>query len=447
MRKRDIFTMGVCLGAAAICGCQAMKGQADMNKQEKEAYAMTMQQQCETYFRDPETGLIFTQLDRKTLKPVTDDYFKGMEVDNFYKITERTPAEVEMHENFGMCTGSYMTSEVLRYEQTGATEALANAARCLQGLKFAYDLGKQLEEGYFPKVYGRKFSKETSTDQVLYALWGMDTYYPYASEEEQRLIKTMITSMIRFWVKRDYRYHYFSYCPDDWQWPIMRFPALLLLADKYADGDPTFRKEYERLLPHTARPENCQLDNARKANRPNDYEIANQAWCTVNGADRITMDVMNYAILLKNDPNNPMAETWKAGIRLMWDEVKDSIDPDGRYYAMVLYDFKTGKARRTPGYAVDGTANHGAKSGWSTMVTRGAMLALEFCPELADEVLPKVRLVLEKLKFEDCSYYDEPERFAPGKRYLTGFLSGDSVTNWLWTYRLYERWCQKEQQK
>ena len=409
---------------------------------------MSMQELCEKYFRDPQTELIYSFLDRSTLKPATDELFDGVEPSRAIKVTERTLPEFWMHENFGMCTGSYMTSEVLRYERTGDAAALANASRCLKGLHFAYELGRQLEEGYFPKVYGRKFSKETSTDQVLYALWGMDAYYPHASEEERALIRRMITSMIRFWVRRDYRYHYFDYCGDNWQWPIMRFPALLLLADKYADsGDSTFRKEYERLLHHTARPENCQLDNARKANRPNDYEIANQAWCTVNGADRITMDVMNYAILLKNDPTNPMAETWKAGIRLMWDEVKDSIDPDGRYYAMVLYDFKTGKARRTPGYAVDGTANHGSKSGWSTMVTRGGMLALEFCPELADEVLPKVRLVLDKLKFEDCSYYDEPERFEPKSRYETRFLSGDSVTNWLWTSELYQKWCQKAQEK
>ena len=106
---------------------------------------------------------------------------------------------------------------------------------------------------------------------------------------------------------------------------------------------------------------------------------------------------------------------------------------------MVLYDFRTGKARRTPGYSVDGTTFHGAKSGWSTMVTRGGLLAMEHCPELAEEVLPFVRLVLEKLKFEDCSYYEEPERMEPNSRYKTRFISGDAVANWLWTSELYER--------
>ncbi len=405
----------------------------------QEISEMNMQEQCEKYFRDPETELIYTMLDRNTLKPATDEFFAGFAPGSHIAFTGRTLAENYMHENFGMCTGSYMASEVLRHERTGAEDALANASHCLQGLKFAYDLGRQLEEGFFPKVYGRKFSKETSTDQVLYALWGMDAYYPYATSDEQALIRRMITSMIRFWAKRDYRYHYFDIFDENWQWPIMRFPPLLLLASKYADGDQIFRNEYERLLHTTSRPENCMLDNLRKAKAPSDYERANQAWLTIHGADRITMDVMNYSILLKNDPSNPMADTWKDGIRLMWEEVKDSFAPDGRYYSMVLYDFKTGKARRTPGYSVDGTTFHGAKSGWSTMVTRGGLLAMEHCPELAEEVLPFVRLVLEKLKFEECSYYEEPERMEPNSRYKTRFISGDAVANWLWTSELYER--------
>lgn len=406
---------------------------------------MPMRSDFEHYFRDPETNLMFTSLDRDTLRPPDDAFFAQGGLTAEEMVDGVTPAELYMHENFGIATGSYMASEALRYEATGAADALESMHRSLDGMFRVYEMGRQLSPGFYPKIYGRRFSRETSTDQVLYSCLGMEAFHPYAGAEDRRKIEEMIPAMLRFWAERDYRYHYFHYFGDDWQWPLIRFPGLLKLAWKFS-GDDFFDRECRRLLPQTVIPEHCQLLKSLRNGKPSEYERANHAWLTINGADRIGMDVMQYDLLLRHDPENPLACYWRAGIRWMWEEVKDSIADDGFYYSMTLYDFDTLKCRQPPGWSVDGSKNHGAKSAWSTWVARAGLVAMRHCPELRDEVLPVAEKVLEKITFNRCLWYLEPDHFPPEQRFNTRMLSGDAVANYLWTQELLGRFRREHPQ-
>ena len=69
------------------------------------------------------------------------------------------------------------------------------------------------------------------------------------------------------------------------------------------------------------------------------------------------------------------------------------------------------------------------------MVSRGAAMAYKYYPE-NKEIANNVSLILEGIGINDVTYYDEPERWAPRYRFKTKFLSGDSISNWLWTYWL-----------
>ena len=398
----------------------------------------TIQPQVEKFFRDPATGLIFSYLDKATLKPATEDFFPAGNPIKEGDVPGVTLAELYLHENCGMVTGAYMQSEILRYVRTGAADALANAQRCMQALWWVYQTGKQLATGFFPKVYGGRFSNETSTDQVLYACCACEAFYPYANPEEQEQIREFIPALLRFWTERDYRFHYFQFFDDNWQWPLMRFPPLLILAHKFS-GDKFFHDEYLRLLEHTREPESLELEPDMSKHEPDEFELANQAWSVSAVADIFTMNMLNFDLLLRHDPENPLADAWREGIHKIWFMSKDAICEDGRYLTTALYDFDTLEVRRVPLEGIDKRVNFGsggAKSAWSTMIARAAMQALPHCPELAEEVLPMVRLVLEKLDFEDCTYYDEPERFAPELQYKPKLLSGDSVANWLWAREL-----------
>ncbi len=385
----------------------------------------------ERHFADPETGLLFSYLDRETLLPPDDAFFRDAQALDEHRLPGLTPAALYRHENFGMVTGSYMQSEILRYRLEGDPAALAHARRGLAGFRRVYEMGKRLDRGFFPKIYGGRFSEETSTDQVLYACTALEALHPYADAAERAVIEELVGELVDFWVRRDYRYHYFKFHGDDWQWPLLRFPPLLILAYHFT-GREHFRREYLRLVDRTAKPEHCQLHNKRLGiDEPIEYERANRAWLTFHGADRATMDIMHFDLLLRHDPGHPLAPAWRDGIRIMWDEVKDSLAQDGRYYTMQLWDFGTFRPRRTPG----GDPYPGAKSAWSAMVGRAGLQGLAHCPDLPGATQYADR-VLAELDFSSCAYYDEPERFAPHERYKTRLLSGDAAANLAWCARL-----------
>lgn len=376
------------------------------------------------YFLDPETGLVFTVIDRQTLLPATDALFADAEVDFTDRLDGFTPAECWMHENCGMTTGAWLAYCALRGNRD-------EGSRAVDAIWRVYQAGKTVAPGYFPKYYGRRCSPETSTDQVLYACVGMDAFHPLASASDRAKIEEMIPAMVAFWLERDYRHHYFGFHPDNWQWPIKRFPPLLRLASRYSD-DPRFKSEYERLVKHTRRSENCWLwDKTHQEYAPTPYEQKQHAFLNVHASDRLGMDSINLDLLLRLDPENPLADDWREDLEILWNEADGIYTLDGRYWTAYLYDFDT-HAPRIPEAECPAPV---CPAGLGTMVARAGLLILKHRPELASQVLPVVDGLL-KQSFRECSYFDEPQRFPPGKRYKMRFLSGDAAANWLWATAL-----------
>jgi len=220
--------------------------------------AVRMGAWLEGHFVDP-NGVIYTQLDKETGRPPKEEMFSSAgvyESARDWYIEGYSRSELAAYENCGMCTGAYLRSLLCQYRLTGDAAALARARRCFNAIKHIFEIGKQLEPGFFPKIYGGRFSFQTSTDQVLYAVAAMDAFNEFANEAEKTDVKTMIPLMVNFWVRRQYRYTYYQ--EIDMPWPQERFPSLLALAYKYS-GDESFKREYERLLPLTSEPGNARL--------------------------------------------------------------------------------------------------------------------------------------------------------------------------------------------
>ena len=381
-------------------------------------------------------GAVYTLIDKDTLAPPKDELFHDAgpceNAWDFY-IEGYTRGEFAAYENCGMCTGAYMQSLLYRYRVEGGAEIMVKARKCFSGLKRIFEIGKQLEEGFFPKIYGNRFSHETSTDQVLYTVMALDHFYEFASAAEQAEIDHIITKMIKFWVKINYKYTYFFY--ENMQWPLMRFPPLLLLAYKHS-GDKLFKDEYDRLLKEgfTKEPEFAIL-HRKKAGKEeaSEYEKSKKAWVIAYLPDCMTMDIMNFDYLLSHDIDNAFRADWKQGIMTMWDEAKLTIAPDGKSYTHVMIDMKNGKVSRTVDYEKDNYELHGVKSGFSTMIARGAITAAKYFPN-NNELKESAYKILLSFDVKDFTYWDEPERIFPKHRFKTRFLAGDSITNWLWAY-------------
>lgn len=393
--------------------------------------ARAVENWVEEHFIDP-YGVVYSALDKETARPLTDAFFDpGVDVQKYVKGVG--PADFWNYENCGMTTGAYLQALVCRYEVAGDAAALAHARRCFRGLRHIYELGKELEEGFFPKIYGGRFSIQTSTDQVLYAVMALDRFAPHAGAGERVEITRMLAHMINFWVKRQYRYTYYQV--PDMLWPLARFPSLLLLAYKHS-GDAKFMDEYQRLLAEgvNRQPGESRLLRKRSgAAKTSDYEREQHAWLIAHLADAVTMDIMELDYLLRHDPRNSWAGCWRESVRTMWEEGRLSIGEDGTYYIEVLVDMDTGAARRPVARWGAGPRITGASSGWGSMIARAGVQAARHLddPQSAIAIAKKA---LAAQDIPDFTYMNDPERWSPELRYKTRFFSGDAVANWLWAY-------------
>lgn len=413
-----------------------MNAQMMTQSQDLNARALSIEAWAERHFLD-DHGLVYTQIDRATGKPLTAGFF-GPD-DDPHPVGGADPVGMYSYENCGMTTGAYTQALLERYAASGDPTALERARRGFLALRHIYDMGRQLEAGFFPKIYGGRFSEQTSTDQVLYAVLALDRFSAFATETERREIATMIGKMVGFWVERNYTYHY--YHVRDMQWPLARFPSLLLLAFNHT-GDTRFQSEYARLLAQgvNRHPGESRLRRKRNGEMPpSDFEREHQAWVLSGTADAVTMDIMELDYVLRNDPDNEWAACWRRSVELMWAEGTASLAPDGRVYVQCLVDMQTGESRpmppRSPGSCSYMRYCSGARSGWSSMIARAGVQAL---PYLAAHgpARETINHILGALDVETLTYVDDPERFAPEHRFMTRFLSGDALANWLWAYWL-----------
>jgi len=413
-----------------------------MSEKNLAARARDIEAWVEDRFVDPR-GIVYTYIDTKHEKPLTDAFFEPGQVPIHLPGTEGyTPAEWHNYENCGMTTSAYLQALLYRFSVDKDPAALKRARRCFAAIRDVYEMGKQLDEGFFPKIYGNRFSEQTSTDQVLYAMLALDHYHWYAEDAERKEASEMIASLIRFWVKRGYRYKYFWI--QDMLWPLGRFPSLLLMGYKHS-GDETFKKEYDRLLAEGVNQGPIESRLAPKLSgeaKPLPYEIRHNAWIIGELEGSVSMDVMELDYLLRNDPENEWVGQWKKSIKQIWDEGKLVLAPDGTMYVHVLVDMKTGKPRRPePEFFRESEGKDdwigfryvaGARSADSTFIARAGIQGYTHVRDPA--IREASRHIIRSLDRKGLRSYYDPERYPPELRHRTQFYSGDGVTNWLWGY-------------
>ncbi|MCK5806654.1 MAG: hypothetical protein KAI66_27745, partial [Lentisphaeria bacterium] len=263
----------------------------------------------------------------------------------------------------------------------------------------------------------------------------------------------MIAEMVRFWVRRDYKFGYYN--RPQIEWPLVRFPALLLLAHKHSHDD-CFEREYDRLLELgvTDAPEFLRLAPKESGETPpTPFEEEFGVWLLAGTPDYLAMDVMQFDYKLRNDPDNTRCASWRNSIVRMWDETKIMLSPDGRAYYCVLVDRDTGEAcrpdDRLPAGRIPESIYALRKATWgrATLTARSAVQAAAFFPE-NQEMVSSARRVLTSLDTQDMvslSNIDmsDPERVSPRHRCRSRLLCGDTMSNWLWAYwqgRFQELW-------
>ena len=337
----------------------------------------------EDHFFSPE-NVIYSMIDRHTLLPATEEIFahcppRENNPDAIGHFIACVPgfsrSEFITYENCCMATGSTMAATVMEYKRTGNAAVLERAKRIFSGIRAICDCGAGFEPGFIPKFHGGRFTLQTSTDQCVYLMWGMDAYYEFADSEERAFIEKQIPLIADFWKRHNYTWSYFQF--PDMVWPPLRFPAIMIMAWHYS-GDDKFKKEADRIMAENIDrvPEFDHV--ARYRNRRFcDYEENYNIRAFHGMADCAAMDTMNLSLMLRYEKESEYTDIWKRGIRVMWDQAKLVITGDGLAYSNAFYEVDNDRVVEP----YDDCPWPWAKTAWSTLITRAGLLGLPHMPE------------------------------------------------------------------
>ncbi len=390
-----------------------------------------LEKYVEEHFVTP-SGLLYSQLDISNGLPLTDALYADGDPDdwNGWHVRGCTQAELSSYENYGMVSGAFASAMLLKYKLTGDAEALERARRTFKGFWHVAEIGKKLEFGYLPKIYGNRFSTETSTDQYLYILNSLDEYrrMDECSAEERAKIEDLIVAAVEFWRKRNYHYTYFVF--ENMKWPPLRFPSFLALAYNVT-GDKKYLEEAEAIIRENIAdmPENSKFADRHL----NEEEVKTRDKLIYSMPDSVSMDTLNATLYLRNHPESCFAEVWRSSALQMALEGLRVIAEDGQAYTSMYYNLADNTLRQAD--KIGSTGAHGARTGWSTMILRGVLMAAKFYPDFRAEFIQKAEDALSKFDCIEKFNYISPEdvdRLPKKFRCKTRYISGDSTSHALW---------------
>ena len=403
----------------------------------------------ETYFRQytdkyliREDGVVYSSVFDETLKPWTSKDIKP--TDEFINIPYEI-WDILNYENSGMTTGAYLAVQSYRYMVTKNEAALQQAQRCFRGIQYIYNVGKQKEVGYFPKIYGGVYSEETSTDQYLYAMKGMMAYMGIAPETDVQAIKSMIPQMVDFWVKRKYRRTYFGI--KNMLWPLGRFPSLLLMAHKVS-GHKKYLDEFKRLNQEEKiylSPTDSPIYGRLNADRPvecSDYEKRKDNMFLLRDiGECATMDIMGLDECLQY--SNAYKEYWLKSMKQAWYEGQLALTDNGLARVVFCYDPDTKRVTTPdPEYISESGEMDWSFMRWagghlcsrSTLLARAGINVAKWLPdENASQVAIKILADISPSNMKE-NIDPDGQQMLDKHRYRCHDVSVDAIVNWLWAY-------------
>ena len=392
-------------------------------------------------FLTDHNSVIYSSIYDKTEKPWTSNDIKP--TDDFLEVEGFETWDLLNYENSGMATGAYLASQVFRYKVKNDKGAMKRARGAFEGIYHIYNIGCQKEEGYFPKPYGGRLSKEASTDQYLYVMKAMMIYLSIAAEDHSSKIQVMIPKMTDFWMKRNYCRSYFGI--KDMSWPLGRFPVFLIMAykvsnqKKYLDEFIRLNEEKRLYLRPTESQLAPRLDDPEKLSN---YEKEQGKGFLLGSLDECAaMDIMALDECLQH--SDAYKQYWLKSMKQMWLEGNLELTESGLGRFRFFYDSLSGKiSSPEPGYTCDCNRINWDFWRWagkiftprSTMLARAGVNVARWLPqENAEKV---TRSILNKIEISQMCQYIDPDgkQILDKHHFMCHQICSDAIVNWLWAY-------------
>jgi len=385
-------------------------------------------------------NIVRTAIHFDQMRPIEDEDLP----ESTWREGDSSPAGFFCYEDAGMTSGSFLSSQSLRYKVTGDPEAKKNADRVFKGLCFIYDLGKEKVEGYFPKPYNLKISEQISRDQYIFVLTGLANYYDIADESTQEQIRRMMARMVEYWIGINYTNSYFGLPANSHLTDFMGSLFLGLVHYPCAfGGDEKFLKEYNRLFHEeklgSRMPETLRAQFLRG-------ETYDNAMYFRQNENAVMMKSMAIDHLWDTDAEH--RELWEKSLRTFYnDELTIALDKeDGLTYWMLGFDPEKNDTFFTePGIIEELTdplnlvfIRYGGlrKTAGSVQVAYAATVIGDRLK--IQESTDVAKLILEKLELDKFRHYTVPDEshIPPGESWHQKFLGTGYCSYWLWSYWL-----------
>jgi len=109
------------------------------------------------------------------------------------------------NENSITTSGSHLAAQSIRFKATEDPDALAAARVAYRSLRTVFQFGVEAGvPGFMGKPFHFEYSAHTTGDQYLHTLWGLWSFHPIASPEEQAEVSSMLVAMADYQMKVDY---------------------------------------------------------------------------------------------------------------------------------------------------------------------------------------------------------------------------------------------------
>jgi len=380
-------------------------------------------------------GLYYSSLHMDTMAPWENEDFSGNVLYSLIPGYENlSHADFMNYENSGMVMGTYLSALTFKCLATGEAIWAEKAHAVFDGIVKNYTMSQTIAPGFFCKPWGGHVTTETSSDQFIYVMCGLDDFSQIAPEETRRVIDGMIVSMSRFWVDHGYDWNYYG---QRLHWPETRFISFMALALKHGGGQ-VFQREMERLTslfetqgrspfnstipeclhtnedgsqclyltPESALSSYLSVEAAMVLEkRPSFVELCRR--CLEYGKMGLAGDGTSYSMLVRHSSNEEFAE----------------IPQEETHYEATRY--------QSPIFGLYGPYRKGGMQ--TTMFARFALAFTRFDAKgdgvrLAEEMLSSVGM-------EHMTWYEDPYAIFPEEiQWMTRTVSVDAMAHWLWCY-------------
>jgi len=390
------------------------------------------------------------------LRPVVTEDFEGMFQFSFnFGHKFKSITDFFTNENSVTASGSHLAAQSIRFKATGEAEAMAGARAAYKSLRTVFEFGEQAgDRGFMGKPFHFEYSAHTTGDQYLHTLWGLWSFLPIASAEEQAEVHDMIVAIADYQIRVDYTI--FNRSGGDWSNRLdptdyNAIMAAIVAAAYKLTGDVKYREAYEFVMLSSKWRTHRRLDDIIDQFRDGSYEA--KPWdkiarANVEGGEFAHWEQIQHcqflaisaSIIHESVPDLFTSEDLSNVLALWWADQPVGFDREtwGYLYWFIVSSKdrswrqceRTERLPREEWFGGHPMLSYTSSWIYGDCLSRflsTAMIVAKHCPPCRDEAVAFAKETFQRLEPRHLLWIADPDgkQVPPELKYFTEFLSSE----------------------